>query len=66
MKPAKLSALLIGLTLAACSCASLRPAYVAPPEPEVGNVQNTNDNDDGWLELVGSVLACLGGSLARY
>jgi len=64
MKPVKLTALLIGLTLATCGYASLRPVPVAAPEPEVGNVQYTDDNDDGWWDLIGSVLACLGGALA--
>ena len=65
MKPVRLIALLMGLTLATCGCVSLRPEAVALPEPEVGNVQNTDSNNDGWVELAGTVLACLGEALAR-
>jgi hypothetical protein len=65
MKLVKLIALLMGLALATCGCASLRPEAVAPPEPQVGNVQDTDSNNDGWLELAGTVLACLGEALAR-
>jgi hypothetical protein len=65
MKLVKLTALVIGLALISSGCASLSPRPVAPPEWQVGNTQDTKDNDNGLLQFVGNLLACAGESLVK-